>query len=173
MKPLTKAVRSSHVNGRNWKKELHLFLLNYRATPHTTTGFPPAKLLFNRRIKTKLPQVIVGAETEDDLVVRKKDQQAKQKMKENADVRRLAKPHTLQVGDMVLLKQRKQNKFSTKFDPSPFRVTRTKGTMITAARNENYVTRNASLLKKVNIEEAGVVPEECDEDPGPRASEFA
>ncbi len=38
--------------------------------------------------------------------------------------------------------------------------------MITAARNENYVTRNASLFKKVNIEEAGIVPsdeEECDE----------
>ena len=54
MKPLTKAVRAAHTEKKNWKKELYKFLLNCRATPHTTTGFPPSELLFNRKIRTKL-----------------------------------------------------------------------------------------------------------------------
>ena len=53
MKPLTKSIRAANMERRDWKKELHIFLLNYRATPHATTGFSPAKLLFNREIKTK------------------------------------------------------------------------------------------------------------------------
>ena len=57
MQPLTKAVRASAMSGRPWRKDLYRFLLNYRATPHSTTGFPPATLLFNRTINTKLPQL--------------------------------------------------------------------------------------------------------------------
>lgn len=48
-----------------------------------------------------------------------------------------------------MLRQKKLSKFSTKFDPSAFRVIRKKGTMLTALRNGKYVTRNASLFKKV------------------------
>ena len=43
MKPLTKAACSAHVEGKVWKKHLHKFLLNYRTTPHCTTGFTPAQ----------------------------------------------------------------------------------------------------------------------------------
>ena len=37
---------------KDWKKELYTFLLNFRTTPHTTTGFPPSELLFNCLIRT-------------------------------------------------------------------------------------------------------------------------
>ena len=47
MKPLTKAIRSAHVEGKTWRKHLYKFLLNYRTTPHSTTEFAPAELLFN------------------------------------------------------------------------------------------------------------------------------
>ena len=57
MKPLTKAVRSAHAEGRDWKKELYRFLLNYRATPHSSTAVSPAELLFNRKISMKLPEI--------------------------------------------------------------------------------------------------------------------
>ena len=87
MKPLTKAIRANHAEGKNWKKELHPFLLNYRATPHCTTGFAPATLLFNRKIKTKLPQTLSNCAVEDS-VVRVKDTQAKERMKQDADKRR-------------------------------------------------------------------------------------
>ena len=57
MKPVTKAIRAAHAEGRDWRKDLYQFLLNYRATPHSTTGFAPFELLFNCKIKTKLPQI--------------------------------------------------------------------------------------------------------------------
>lgn len=57
IKPLNKTIRAAHIEGRDWRKHLYQFLLNYRATlTPTTTGFAPSELLlFNRKIKTKLP----------------------------------------------------------------------------------------------------------------------
>ena len=60
MKPLTKAIRSAHVEGKTWRKHLYKFLLNYRKPPHSTTGFAPAELLFNRKVRNKLPQLPSG-----------------------------------------------------------------------------------------------------------------
>ena len=56
MKPLTKAIRSAHAEGKPWTKHMYKFLLNYRTTPHSTTGFAPSELLFNRKVRNKLPQ---------------------------------------------------------------------------------------------------------------------
>lgn len=74
------------------------------------------------------------------------------------------KDTVIQVGDTVLLCQKKHNKFSTNFDPNPFKVTRKKGTMITAIRNGKYVTQNTSLFKKVNLKFSEWKEEESDND---------
>ena len=42
---LLKAIRAAHAEGRNWRSEINKFLLAYRATPHSTTGVPPASSL--------------------------------------------------------------------------------------------------------------------------------
>ena len=42
MKPLIKTIRAAKTEKIDWKKELYTFLLNYRATPHSTTGYPPS-----------------------------------------------------------------------------------------------------------------------------------
>ena len=63
MKPLTKAVRCAQAEGRDWKKNLFRFLLNYRATPHSSTGVTPAELLFKRQIATKLPERVCTPES--------------------------------------------------------------------------------------------------------------
>ena len=94
MKPLTKAVRSARLEGRDWHKELYVFLLNYRATPHVTTGESPSKLLFNRMIKTKLPQ-LAPENNQSDKDLRQKDEKAKEKMKRYADKKRKAQPSKL------------------------------------------------------------------------------
>jgi len=52
---LLKAMRVAHAEGRDWKKELPKFLLAYRSTPHMKTRVSPAKLLFGRGIRSKLP----------------------------------------------------------------------------------------------------------------------
>ena len=35
MKPLGKVIKTSMLEGKNWRQELQRFLLNYRSTPHT------------------------------------------------------------------------------------------------------------------------------------------
>ena len=58
MQPLVKAIKTAHVEGKDWKRSIYKYLLNYRATPHATTGKSPAELLFNRQITTKLPNLV-------------------------------------------------------------------------------------------------------------------
>ena len=165
MKPLTKAIRSARAEGREWKRDMYKFLLNYRATPHTTTGFIPSELLFNRKIRTKLPQVVVSRNQSDiGSKVKAKDEQAKEKMKANTHGKSGNKPSNIQIGDTVLIRQRKENKWSMKFDPLPFRVVRKKGTMITALRRGKYVTRNASFFKKLPPQSVDTDPESDEED---------
>ena len=72
-------------------------------------------------------------------------------MKFNADRSRQAKKSSIHIGDTVLFQQKKTSKLTTKFDPNPFKVVRIKGTMITAVRNEKYVTRNALLFKTLKV----------------------
>ena len=82
-------------------------------------------------------------------IVEQNDRIAKHRMKEYADRKRKAKTSQFQLGDTVLIRQRRLNKLTTRFDPSPFYITRIKGTMITARRRGKYVTRNASHFKKI------------------------
>ena len=152
MKPLLKAIQTAHAEGRNWRKELQKFLLNFRATPHLATSVSPAELLYNRKIRVKLPS---STDTQDVTVLRSTalqcDAKRKEKMKEYTDKRRGAKPSAVKVGDTVLVKQQKLNKLSTKFGVDPYIVTKVKGTMITAEKNGHSVTRNISFFKQVPV----------------------
>ena len=57
MKPLNKAIPTAHAQGQVWQKELPKFLLNYHATPHTTTKVAPAQLLFNRVVNNGISAI--------------------------------------------------------------------------------------------------------------------
>ena len=49
----------------------------------------------------------------------------------------------------MLVRQRKENKLSTHFDPSAFRVTSKRGAKITARQNGKYITRNTSHFELI------------------------
>ncbi|EFX65247.1 hypothetical protein DAPPUDRAFT_117439 [Daphnia pulex] len=69
-------------------------------------------------------------------------------MKENADKK--AKHRELKEGDFVLLRRDKlENKLQAPFDPSPYRITEVKKSMITAEINNKKVTRNVTFFKKI------------------------
>ena len=68
-------------------------------------------------------------------------------MKYYADKYSHGKPHKFSVGDLVLPRQPKVNKFSTPFQAEPFRITKEKGSMITATSKDQTITRNASYFK--------------------------
>ena len=123
MKPITKAIKLAYCEQRNWKKKIYRFLLNYRLTPHCSTGYSPAELLFNRKIKNKLPQhpPDLSASRLHSQVL-ENDAKAKAVMKRNEDTRNRSKKSKISIGDVVLVKQQKRNKFPTRFSPTKYRV---------------------------------------------------
>ena len=74
---------------------------------------------------------------------------AKQKIKDNADSKVKEKENVIKLVDMVSVRQKKQNKFSAKFDPALYRVAEVKGTMITALQDKRSIMRNISHFKLV------------------------
>ena len=85
---LLKVMRIAQAEKEDWRRELLKFLIAYRTTPHTTTGESPAKLLYGREIRTKLPSLrssSSGVAADED--VRDKDRVAKQKGKDYTDDR--------------------------------------------------------------------------------------
>ena len=64
-------------------------------------------------------------------------------------MRRKTRPSNINVGDTVLVKQKKTNKFSTNFAPTAYTVVRVKGSKIVARRSSHYITRNASFFKRL------------------------
>ena len=153
-KPLKNAIRTAHLQKRNWRKELTTFFRTYRSTPHTSTMFTPFKLMFDRNPKTKIPDsagpkhhTAFPEQHFDNTQLQRQDGEAKRKTKECKDTRNHATLSDIKTGDFVLLKQQKQNKLSTPFNPTPIIVTDTKGSMVTSQSTTHpstTVTRNSS-----------------------------
>ena len=151
---IEKAIRTVHVEGKDWRTDMFTFLLNYRGTPHATTGASPALLHLGREIRTKVPQVetqlssAVSAALQSAKV---RDQQAKQRMKAYVDKRNRASPSDIASGDKVLLKQSRQSKLSTLYDPHPFTVLERRGPSLILQRGDGRMfMRNVSHVHKLH-----------------------
>ena len=150
MSNINKVIQTSMVEGRTWKQDLHRFFRSYRATPHSTTWRSPAELMFNRPLKTKLPE-ISHCSVHDDHVLHHRDYTAKQRQKLYSDQRRRARPSKVQEGDQVLIRWRQLNKAMPRFNPQPYKVVDVNGSMITAQSQTDgrEVTRNSSFMKRL------------------------
>lgn len=147
---ILKALRICHSQKRDWREELLKYLLMYRSSPHSTLLKSPAELMFNRKMRDKLPCLEPVHHQDEEL--RDLDRENKRKMKEYADDRRRAVPNDIQVGDMVILKRQvKTNKLDTTFEPEAFRVTKRNGSEITAENLKTGTTykRNVAHVKRV------------------------
>ncbi|RNA18929.1 hypothetical protein BpHYR1_000593 [Brachionus plicatilis] len=60
-------------------------------------------------------------------------------------------PVSLKIGDWVALRQEKNNKFSTPFEHSLYRVIQVKGTMVTAINDNREITRNITFFRRVIV----------------------
>ena len=144
---ILKRVRIAYAEGRDWKSELDKFLIMYRNTPHTTTGVCPSQLLFGRKLRTKLPELFDY--NVDDLEVRDRDAEHKEKGKIYSDKRRRAIETDIHAGDQVLVKQDREHKLSTPFNASPFKVVEMNGNRAIVESNEGVqYKRNVTHLKK-------------------------
>jgi hypothetical protein len=100
MRTLNKTLRAAHLENKNWQQELFLFLRNYRATPHSTTGVSPAELLFGRKLGVKLPELIKTAPSRS--LIADADMRQKAKMKPYVDTRPKAQHRTVQIVHLSL-----------------------------------------------------------------------
>ena len=107
MKPLTKMIHAAIIEKKDPKSELHRFLLQYRATPHSTTDKSPAEMLFNRKIKTRLPQMNLVTDSIEQAEVRETHDRKKLQQKYYFDKKHKARPKTIKLNDKVLIKQNK------------------------------------------------------------------
>lgn len=150
MRPLGKALKTAKLEGRPWRQELSRFLLQYRITPHCTTGVPPSELLYNRVIKGKLPVISSKKVINRHKEARDNEEVRKEKNRDYANHRRHTKKSKIQVGDYVLVKQEKNNKLTANFSSKPYKVIQRTGPEIKAQSNDGHiVTRNASHFKQI------------------------
>ena len=146
-----KVIKAAYVEGKDMQEACQTFLAAYRSTPHSSTRVAPSTIMFGREIKHTLPHVPTRVNTDE--IHRKLeynyDRKVKQESKRYTDRKRHATERELQIGDQVLVKQRKLNKLTTSFDIVPYYVTAIKGTMVTAqaTANNKVITRNISHFK--------------------------
>lgn len=148
---ILKRLRIAQDLGKDWRKELHEFLLVYHATNHTTTGEAPSKLMFGRRIKTRLPQVPVYF---DDEAVRDFEGLQKEKGKSYSDRKRRAAYSEIQEGDNVFVKRMKKNhKLEADYSPEEYEVIRKRGSdvVVRSRLSGKEFRRNVTHLKKIPV----------------------
>ncbi|RNA28783.1 Retrovirus-related Pol poly from transposon, partial [Brachionus plicatilis] len=84
-----------------------------------------------------------------DSLAQENDRKAKRKMKENYDKQMKTRVPQLSEGSKVFIKQERQRKSMTKWDPEPFIAKKVKHSMVTVIRTGKEVTRNSSFFTPV------------------------
>jgi len=146
---ITRRLQIANVLKLDWEQELNKYLLMYRNHRHQTTGASPAELFFGRHLKDKVPSLPSHLQsTKHPEEVKERDKIQKIKKSEYADHRRRAKEKSLHPGDLVLMKQRKKDKFSTTFGGTPVKVVGKIGNSVTVkGPHGNLIKRNSSHFK--------------------------
>ena len=103
--------------------------------------------MFNREVRSKVPELRKSGCTDSE--ARDKDAEMKQSTTDYADKKRRAQESDLELGDQVLLKQKKENKLSTTFQGVPYNVSGRYGSevVVTSPEGVNY-RRNVTDVKK-------------------------
>ncbi|XP_055633272.1 uncharacterized protein K02A2.6-like [Toxorhynchites rutilus septentrionalis] len=152
---------SQETLGSDWQWDLRTFVLMHNSTPHSTTGIAPSILMFGRKLKDKLPGLLMKC---PKVLEEIQDRDRVQKMKgaEYADHRRMAKQNDIEKDDIVITKRiQKENKLSTPFHPEEFTVISRNGSNVTLKSKESgkIINRNVSHLKKLVSDEKPIANE--------------
>ena len=99
-------------------------------------------------------QFLIVHELEDREVI-EKDSKSKQTMKKYSDENNKAQESSLKAGDIVLLRQKKSNKLSTRFENKKYRILQKKGNSVTIKSQEGKVKVRISRAVKLFLEEKG------------------
>jgi len=167
VKNICKLLHTSVAEGLDPRSQLSSYLLQYRSTPHSTTEKSPFQMLYNRPIRTKLPQIFKHTETSDQKATREKHDSKKYKQKLYFDSYRHAKVKDVAFGSKVLIQQTKS---TTKppFNQTPLTVLSVNGNQVTAQwpdgtlrirdKNQFKVYKPRPLYLKPSWETGGTNP---------------
>ena len=82
MSVLVKVVNTAIASGQDPKVAVRRRMLNYRNTPHPSTGKTPAELMIRRMIRTRLPVAVQPATAKVDKEAKMVDKNPRDKRKE-------------------------------------------------------------------------------------------
>ena len=139
------------LQGRDHREGLQTFLRSHRMTPHASTGVAPAKLMLRYEPRTKLPGIERWVRSKDMRLAQEKDRRSKVEMKKRYDRIHHTKFSELKPGDIVVQRQEKKDKFTSRFDCRPFKIIRKNGNVVVIERDGAQYKRNVSRVKKVRV----------------------
>ena len=137
------------LEGKNWRQELQRFLLNYRSTPHATTKIPPCELLFNRKVQGSLPELSTQKVVNKHQKAKENIDKKKISNKQYYDAKKNTKTSKIREGDIVICKQKPNNKLSPRLNPERFTIVERKGATAMARNGRRTITRNVTHFKVV------------------------
>ena len=155
MQTLNKTEQIASLQGKNRlerRNAVQDMLTAYRSTPHPATGVAPYEALKGTSVRTKLDYIEPEPQrNEKDDLIDRRDAEYKQKMKQQREGRK-TRENNLLLGDYVLVKQPRKNKWSTPYEPVFYVVCNIHGSQITARRvtDGRTVCRDASQFKLAN-----------------------
>ncbi|XP_064622360.1 uncharacterized protein LOC135484656 [Lineus longissimus] len=152
MKMLNKIEQICHLqnlSGADREQAIQNMLVAYRSTPHIWIGVSPYQAMMNRDVRTKL-DYFEPAQPEDDPIA-ETDRAYKEKIQRQS-TNRNTRRHSFVVGDYVLVKQPKRNKWSTAYEPAFYIIFRIDGSSIAARRTPDgkEIYRDSSHFKLAN-----------------------
>ena len=153
MKMLNKTEQIARLQGQDNTIAIQNMLIGYRSTPHPATGVTPYEAMMNRQVRTKLePHPKPQADRQErEEEMNKRDKKYKEKIRKYTENKN-TKEHNYVVGDYVLLKQTKRNKWTTAYEPAFYVIYRVEGSTIAARRvtDGREIRRDSSYFKLAN-----------------------
>ena len=136
------------VEGQDPRLEVRRRLLNYRNTPHPSTGKAPAELMMRRQIRTRVLGLMRPAQEKIYKEAKAQDKKTRKERKERYDEKNRVKECQIKPGDRVLMRQEKTT-VKPPYDPNPYEVTEVKGAQITCSQGGKEKKRPKEKIKVI------------------------
>ena len=117
---LAQVVHTAFVEGKDLRVEVKKRLMNYQNTNHPATGRSLVEMFPLRQIKTKILAIIKTKDPQLE-AAQEKDEEGKRKRKEEFDKKKGGKEKEIEIGDKVLIEQKKSSRRSL-YDPEAYKV---------------------------------------------------
>lgn len=153
---INKIIRVASTKQSTWREELYFYIGAYLATPHSSTGIPPAQLIFRFNRTARLVNISKHKDFQksslDEIAVGN-DKAAKSHIEIHGNKHLRVTMNDFKIGDLVLLQDLNQ-KFKRKTNPKRrqelFKIVAINHSMVSAKSmlSDKIITRNSSFFKK-------------------------